>query len=133
MVSDEPLERLIGVYIEFIEQGGSLRYREPTRELITDLLHRGLPVIVRVSITHLYGVSREFEGAYDDIRGEPVSRFVVVSGYFPKSGRFIVRDSSPRVPTRRLGRYSARWDRFLSATLSDHTTDGAALLAVIPG
>lgn len=129
---DSSLQELIGAYIEFIEAGGDVQYHEPTRELITGLLHEGLPVIARINATYLYGTPREFGGEYEDVRGEAVLRYVVVSGYFPKSGRFIVHDSSPRVPARRLGRYSARWDRFISATLADVTADGPVLLAVRP-
>lgn len=119
-------------YLEFLELGGELKFAELSERLLTRPLARGHPVVTGLNATYLWGTAREFEGEYDDIRGDPAGHFVVISGYYPGTSRFIVRDPSPHVPFSTSGRYTVRVGRLISAILLGDITYDAVLLEVYP-
>jgi hypothetical protein len=104
-------------------------FAELTQELLAGILAKGHPVLTGLNATYLYGTPREYRDEYDDVRGEPVGHFVVISGYYPVSGRFIVRDPSSHIPFSRTGKYSVEAQRLISAILlGDVTYDGVLLI-----
>ncbi len=132
-VRNEKLQRAIAGYVDFIEHGGKVHFADMTEKLLARILGRGQPILAGLSATYLYKTSREYKDEYDDVRGEPVGHFVVVSGYYPKSGRFIVRDPSSHIPFSRTGKYSVSADTLISAILLGDVTYDAVVLAVRPG
>jgi len=132
-VSSEKLRRAISGHLEFLDLGGEVRFPELTARHLAGILRRGHPIITGLSATYLYGTARERDDEYDDVGGEPAGHFVVISGYYPKSGRFLVRDPSSHIPFSRTGRYSVKAERLIAAVLLGDVTYDAVLLVVKPG
>lgn len=131
-VSGEKLVWAITGYQRFLELGGELRFSELSERTLADILRRGHPVVTGLNATYLWRTPRERDGEYDDIGGDPAGHFVVVSGYYPRSRRFIVRDPSPHVPFSPTGRYSVNADRLISAILLGDISYDAVLLELVP-
>jgi hypothetical protein len=72
-------------YLDYLAQGGQIRYSVVTPMLIRKYLKAGIPILAGLSATYLYNQSRELERdgrvMYDDIRGTSCGHFVVLSGY----------------------------------------------------
>jgi len=121
-------------YARFLALGGSVRFPELTTGLLVDLVDTRRPVITGLSATHLYRQIREIPetNVEDDLRGEPVGHFVVVSGYSGSGGRFAVTDPSPDAPFGRGGRYRVDADRLLNSILLGVTTYDGVLVEVWP-
>lgn len=132
-VRDTKLKRALAGYLEYLKLGGRARFGELNENLMARILARGTPILTGCSATYLYGTAREFQDEYDDVRGEPVGHFIVVSGYYPKSGRFVVRDPATHIPFSRSGTYSVKSGRLIAAILLGSVTYDAVLLVVKPG
>lgn len=135
--SDRRLRSAIEAYADFVEHGGELRHEELTPELLTDLVLQGYPPITGLSATYLYGCQREvFDGdrsRYDDVHGEPVGHFVVVSGVDARTGGFRISDPSRDNPLQGSGTYWVSPHRLVGAILLGVTTYDGNLLVVRPG
>ncbi len=133
VVRSDRLRRAITGYMDFLELGGAVRFAELTQRTLAKIIARRRPIITGLNATHLYRTPRELGEEYDDIRGDPVGHFVVLSGYYPKSGRFLVRDPSTHIPFSRSGSYLVRPERLIAAILLGDITYDAVLLVVSPG
>jgi hypothetical protein len=136
-VRTNPRERVaIDGYIEFLERGGDVRHRELTPDLLANVVRRGVPPITGLSATYLYGCRREvFDGRashYDDVGGDPVGHFVVVSGVDPATGGFRVSDPSQDNPLHGSGTYWVSPHRLVGAILLGVTTYDGNVLIVKP-
>ncbi len=129
-VRSRRLRRAVRAYARYLKQGGDIRFPEPSRRLLVDLLRRGHPILTGLNSTYLYGTQREYRDRYDDVRGEAVGHFVVVSGYYPRTDRFAVNDPFRRVPLSRRGRYLVAAERLVSAVLLGDGTYDAVLLVL---
>ncbi len=78
---DAKLRLATAAYLEYFERGGALRYRHIGPELLASLLAGGQPVIAGLNATFLHGWPRERHGKTDDVGGEPVGHFVVLSDF----------------------------------------------------
>ncbi len=85
-------------YLQFLENGGNLRFEDLTPGLIQSHLKTGVPILTGLSATYLYQTMREIgeTNTYDDVIGEPAGHFVVLSGYDRK--RSIIRIADPLNP-----------------------------------
>jgi hypothetical protein len=126
------LQRALAAYIEFLELGGRVVFREFGKKLLVDTLDTRRPILCGLSATYLYHRKREVDDRYDDIRGMPVGHFVVICGYFPRTDRFLVRDPSSQIPFSRSGRYTVDCERLLAAILLGDVTYDADLLVLSP-
>lgn len=124
------LRRTLEAYVEFLELGGKVVFREFSKKLLVGLLDRGRPILCGLSATYLYRSKREFQNRFDDVRGTPVGHFVVICGYYPRSDRFMVRDPSSHIPFSRSGRYSVDAERLVAAILLGDVTYDADLLVL---
>jgi hypothetical protein len=118
--------------LEFLSLGGELRFRDLTPALLREYLRRDVPILTGLSATYLYGCARESETDYDDIAGEPVGHFVVLSGYDPETREVLVAD-----PLHDNPRYGSRYyrvgvDRLISSILLGVVTYDANLLILRP-
>ena len=124
-------------YIEFLEHGGRVLHEELTPDLLARIVRRGAPPITGLSSTYLYGCEREFwEGRrsiYDDIRGEPVGHFVVLSGVNEETGDFRISDPATDNPRHRSGTYWVTPHRLIGAIFLGVTTYDGTLLLIEPG
>ena len=64
----------------------------------------------------------------DDVAGDPVGHFVVISGYDRRGRRFTVRDPSAHAPTNRYGRVVVEAHRLINAIMLGDLTYDAVLL-----
>lgn len=129
-VESKRLGASIRAYIEYLREGGEVRFEELSRELMVRLLATGQPILTGLSATYLYGTPREYRDQYDDIRGDPVGHFVVICGYYPEADHFIVRDPSSHIPFSQTGKYSVDSERLISAILLGDITYDAVLLVL---
>jgi hypothetical protein len=127
-----------GAYIRFLEMGGEICFDELTHRLLKRIIDRGHPVLAGLSATYLYRMARErwdaAEGELvaDDVRGEPIGHFVVITGY-DKWGRLLtVLDPHRDAPVPENGRIVVEADRLTNAILLGDMTYDAVLLEVWP-
>jgi len=120
-------------YLEFVEMGGRVRFRDLTRALLRGMLRRRIPIITGLSSTYLYRTRREYgpHDVPDDVRGEPAGHFVVLTGYRRRDR--VVRVSDPYLPNP-VGRgghhYWVNIDRLICAILLGTLTFDANLLII---
>jgi hypothetical protein len=119
-------------YDEFLALGGELRLRDLEPSLLRKILKRG-PVITGLSATYLYRAMRDIRetNADDDIRGEPVGHFVVLTGYRRDTREILIADplENPLVDSRY---YAVRVQRLIGAVLLGIMTYDANLLVIEP-
>lgn len=120
-------------YLAFLGAGGKLRLDDLNRDLLRRLLADGHPVMTGLSATYLYRSAREWgpEDTEDDIRGEPVGHFVLLTGYDRKSREITVADPTSPNP-RGSQRYRVHIDRVIAAILLGALTYDANLLVIRP-
>lgn len=130
--------RACAAYIDFLRDGGEIGFDELTPGLIKRIINRGHPVLAGLSATHLYRMARErhVDGTDDllddDVAGDPIGHFVVVSGYERWGRRFIVLDPSEHVPVTRDGRLIVDAQRLTNSILLGDLTHDAVLLEISP-
>lgn len=121
-------------YLEFLKLGGHLEFEELTPTLLKRILNRNHPVLAGLSATHLYGFMRErhdpetHDLVDDDIAGDPVGHFVVITGYEHWGRRFVIRDPSAHVPETQDGRLVVDAQKLINSILLGDLTYDAVLL-----
>jgi hypothetical protein len=121
-------------YDKFLRLGGKLKLRDLEPSLLRKFLKRGIPVITGLSATYLYRAVRDVPDTNedDDVRGEPVGHFVVLTGYRKDTREVLIADplqSNPLVGTRY---YAVRTHRLIGAILLGAFTYDANLLVIEP-
>ncbi|TVR50664.1 MAG: hypothetical protein EA425_09270 [Puniceicoccaceae bacterium] len=120
-------------YIDYLELGGELRFTDLTPRLLRRLLARGHPVLTALSLTYLYRSVRELpDGREDDVAGQPVGHFVVLSGYDSETGEAIVTDPLEQNPFNPHGEYRVEVQRLINAVMLGVITYDANLLILTP-
>mgnify|MGYP001152850924 CR=1 FL=1 len=121
-------------YLEFLERGGAICFRDLTSGLIAGFIRNRLPVLTGVSATYLYRCAREFgpNDDYDDLRGEATGHFVVLHGYDPKSRRVTIADPLADNPGFESQRYTVSMDRLVPSIMLGVLTYDANLLVIEP-
>ncbi len=121
-------------FLEFLDRGGTLRFVDPSAELLRRYLRRGVPVLTGLSSTFLYRHPREYgsDDADDDIRGEPQGHFVVLCGYRPQKRTVLVADPFEENPLAPGRHYEVRLERVLCAIMLGVLTHDANLLMIEP-
>ena len=123
-------------YLEYLERGGRLRFEVLTAALIRKYLNRGVPIITGLNATYLYNCAREYgEGNrihYDDIRGESMGHFVVLSGYDRTRASVFIGDPLRPNPLSRNQQYSVPIYRLLCSIMLGILTYDANLLIIEP-
>ena len=120
-------------YVQFIEQGGLIRYEDLSRVLLRRFLKSGLPILTGLSSTYLYRSMRVTEDEKDDdIRGEVQGHFVVLSGYDQITHTVQVADPYSQNPLTGTNLYVTDMDRLIGAILLGVMTYDANLLIIEP-
>lgn len=119
-------------YVRFLELGGKLRFEELRPALIRRFLGRGVPIMTGLSATYLYQARREIPetGVPDDVRGQPVGHFVVLSGYHRPTRLVDVADPYEWNPLGGERYYSVDLNRLIGAVLLGSLTYDANLLVI---
>lgn len=124
-------KKVIGFYLDFLRKGGKLSFDDLDEALFDRLFARPAPLICGLSATYLYQTSRETaDNREDDIVGQPVGHFVVVSAW--DSARRIVTISDPlrKNPISETGIYRLPFTRFSNAVMLGILTYDENLLAI---
>lgn len=131
---DQRLQLMTRYYVEFLDRGGTLRFRDMSHRLIQDYLKQGIPILTGLSSTYLYRSERETgpEDDYDDILGEPSGHFVVLSGYEKETRMVQLADPLESNPMDTGLYYSVGLDRLINSILLGVLTDDANLLLIEP-
>jgi hypothetical protein len=121
-------------YDDFLRLGGTLKLRDLEPTLLRKFLKRGTPVITGLSATYLYRAIRDVPetNVDDDVRGEPVGHFVVLTGYRRDTREILIADplkSNPLVGSRY---YAVKVQRLIGAILLGIMTYDANLLVIEP-
>ena len=130
--------RAAEAYLEYLRLGGTIGFRELTPRLLREILDRDHPILAGLSATYLYQMPRERHHPEthllldDDVAGDPVGHFIVVSGYERWGRRFVVRDPSEHVPVSDDGRFLVDAQRLINAILLGDLTYDAVLLELWP-
>lgn len=121
-------------YIDFLKEGGELRYEDLNPALIRRFLDRGAPILTGLSSTYLYRTKRERgdTNQEDDVRGVPTGHFVVICGYDRDKDHVLIADPWSPNPLSRKGRYGVALDRLIGAILLGILTYDANLLIIEP-
>jgi len=130
--SDPKLQLASHAYLEFLRLGGSIRYEPLSAGLLRRYLNREIPILTGLLATHLYDCAREYRDEYDDVRGEPVGHFVVLSGYDRKKREVLVSDPLHDNPRYKKRYYSVSSEHLLTSILLGIVTYDANLLIITP-
>ena len=121
-------------YDEFLRLGGRLMLRDLEPALLREFLKRRIPVIAGLSATYLSRAVREIPetNADDDVRGEPVGHFVVLTGYRRETREILIADPLKANPLVGSRYYAVRVQRLIGAILLGVMTYDANLLVIEP-
>ena len=120
-------------YLDYLAAGGEIRFADLNRALLRRLLKRGDPILTGLSATYLFRTAREWgpDDEDDDVRGEPVGHFVLLSGYDRKTREVLIADPMHPNPQGSQN-YRVHIDRVLGAILLGALTYDANLLVMRP-
>ncbi|MBS0357666.1 MAG: C39 family peptidase [Proteobacteria bacterium] len=124
-------------YINFLEQGGEIFFKDLTPTLFKSFFEKGIPILTGLSSTYLYKCKREWsEGkylvTYDDIKGYPAGHFVVLSGYDKSTKQVVVADPYEGNPISKSNFYSVDISRLINSIMLGIVTYDANLLIIEP-
>lgn len=121
-------------YLEYLELGGQLKFKDLTTALLRTYLKRGQPILCGLSATYLYRCAREFGPSleYDDVRGFPTGHFVVLCGYDMAQRSVLVADPLLQNPMDKGHYYEVGIDRLIGSILLGVLTYDANLLIIEP-
>ncbi len=121
-------------YMEFLDLGGTIQFRDLNPTLIRSLLKKETPVLTGLSATYLYQCEREYgpNSDYDDLRGFATGHFVVLSGYDEAEKTVRVADPLQHNPGFSGSYYHVRMDRLINAILLGILTYDANMLVLEP-
>lgn len=132
---DLKLKLACATYLEFLELGGEIRFRDLTTSLIRKFLKARIPILTGLSATYLYQTIREAppDDLPDDVEGYPAGHFVVLCGYDAKKRDVLVADPLHPNPFAKTHYYRMDINRVIGAILLGIVTYDANLLILEPG
>lgn len=121
-------------YDEYLANGGRLRFKDLEPALLRRYLNRGIPLITGLSATYLYRSVRDVPETNqdDDVRGQPVGHFVVLTGYLRDTREVLVADPYKSNPLASTRYYAVHIHRLIGAILLGIMTYDANLLVIEP-
>ena len=101
--------------VNFLENGGNIKFDLFNEKMIYNILSRKIPILVCfLDVNLFYCYKRKYNNKYNDIKGMNFGHSVVVSGY--KNNKFIITDSGKKCPNK-SGIYSVLPDKLLTSIL----------------
>lgn len=124
-------KKVIGFYLDYLRKGGTLRFDDLDEALFDRLFQEHKPIICGLSATYLYQSMRETPDNHeDDIVGQPVGHFVVVSGWDGASRTVTISDPLRKNPFSETGIYHLPFTRFSNAVMLGILTYDENLLVI---
>jgi hypothetical protein len=136
---EEKTHQAAEAYLDFLMLGGELAFNELTPALLKSVIDHDHPILAGLSATYLYRMPRErhdprtHELLDDDVAGDAIGHFLVITGYQRWGRRFIVLDPSAHVPGGKEGRVVVDAQCLTNAILLGDLTHDAVLLELWPG
>lgn len=121
-------------YAEFLQLGGKVELRDLDPGLLLHYLRQRLPILTGLSATFLYRASRERcnDDQPDDIHGNPVGHFAVLTGYTPSTREVFVTDPLHPNPLSVEHTYPVDIHRVIGAIYLGVMTYDANLIVIRP-
>lgn len=121
-------------HAEFVERGGQLELVDLEPGVLRRFLKRRLPILTGVSATFLYRSKRERpdDNVPDDVNGDPVGHFVVLTGYDAQEREVLVSDPLHPNPLAQAHTYPVAIDRVVGAIYLGVLTYDANLVIIEP-
>jgi hypothetical protein len=131
---DRKLLTATHAYLNYLSQGGVVKFEDLTVDLIKKYLLRNIPIIVGLSATYLYKCKREIpiNGESDDVKGMPSGHFVVLTGFNLAKNTVIVSDPYGNNPISESQVYEVGMHTLICAILLGVMTYDANLLILYP-
>lgn len=124
-------KKVIGFYQDFLRKGGVLKFDDLNEGLLDKLFAKRRPIICGLSSTYLYQNMRETPyNEEDDILGNPVGHFVVVSEWDPKTRHVTINDPLRQNPISDTGTYRLPFVKFSNAVMLGILTYDENLLVI---
>ena len=131
---DAKLTLATHAYIDFLDAGGEIAFADLTPKLLRQQIEQGLPILTGLSSTFLYREARErlFDGEPDDIAGDPVGHFVVLTGYDAERDEVLVSDPMHPNPLAEKHTYPVSVERVIGAIYLGVLTFDGNLIVLTP-
>lgn len=131
---DERMKVGCRAYVDFLDAGGEIEFRDLEPGLLRGYLRRGLPILTGLSASFLYREARERsdDNEPDDVAGDPVGHFVVLTGYRPDDREVLVSDPMYPNPLAEEHTYPVRMMRVIGAIYLGVLTYDANLVVIRP-
>lgn len=133
-IADSKQKLAISQYVQFLEEGGKVYFRDLNRSLLRHFLKQQIPVLTGLNSTYLYRTKRVYGPKMedDDIRGDVVGHFVVLCGYDQEEKTVTVADPYPGNPYSKDRFYKAELDRIIGSIFLGVMTYDANFIIIEP-
>lgn len=131
---DIKLRHASEAFINFLENGGTIKLKDLTRDVLRKYLGQGIPILTGLCSTFLYRSAREVPPLqeFDDIQGLPAGHFVLLCGYDRKTKQVLIADPLTQNPFSPSRKYEVHIDRVICAILLGVLTYDANFLIIKP-
>jgi len=131
---DPKLQVAARAYVDFLAAGGNIEFRDLEPDLLRRILRRNLPILTGLSASFLYREARENpeNGEPDDVGGDPVGHFVVLTGYEQATREVLVSDPLYPNPLAKEHTYPVKMQRLIGAIYLGVLTYDANLIVIEP-
>jgi len=124
-------KKVIGFYKDFLRKGGAIKFDDLDESLLDRLFAKRRPIICGLSATYLYQNMRETpNNEENDIVGNPVGHFVVVSEWDAKLRVVTIQDPLRKNPISETGTYRLPFVKFSNAVMLGILTYDENLLVI---
>jgi len=135
--SDEKMKIACNAYIEYLNLGGKILFKDLTVGLLKGILKKNIPILTGLSATYLYRTPREIDLgndkiAFDDINGDPTGHFVVLYGYDLEKRVALVADPLQSNPISDTHYYKVSISRLACSIMLATLTFDANMLIITP-
>lgn len=131
---DKKFLTISDAYIEYLNFGGELVFKDLKRSIFTKYLKMGFPILTGLSSTWLYQMIREdsVTNIDNDIEGDPAGHFVVLYGYNEEKDEVLIADPYSLNPIKNQHYYSLPINRLITSILLGVMTYDGNLLIIHP-
>lgn len=131
---DRKLRTAARAYVDYLDAGGRVEFRDIEPALLRRFLKQGLPILTGLSASFLYREARERpeDGREDDVAGDPVGHFVVLTGYDRVTREVLVTDPLHPNPLAVAHTYPVKMERLIGAIYLGVLTYDANLIVIQP-